>query len=109
MNIPAGIGFGTAVILLVTGIVALRKVKQPRLTVFAFIPFLLAVQQLAEGCLWLSNTEQISAEWQKPLALLVLLFAHVSFPLWASFALLLPETDRARRKWLKYTLTLGGV
>ncbi len=108
MCFSAETSFGAAAILAVTGIATLKKVVKPKQILFALIPMLFAVQQAAEGFLWLSKTGAISPGWEKPSALLFLFYAQIAWPVWVPLAMLRVEEERPRRMVL-WTLLVSGI
>ena len=54
MCFSAGASFGAAAVLSIVGAVAVIKAKTIPQGLFAAIPFIFSIQQVAEGMLWLS-------------------------------------------------------
>lgn len=85
-------GFG----LVGVGIVAVKRVRTRQETLYASIPLLFGVQQLLEGFLWLTFTNQ-AEQLSMPLAYLYLLFSNVLWPIYIPLSVLALETVRWRR------------
>jgi len=72
----------------------------------ALVPLLFGVQQLSEGLLWLSfsNDLPLLKSWA---TYIFSLFSHVLWPIFVPFAILLVETSRRRKKAIGVFLMLG--
>ena len=72
----------------------------------ALVPLLFGVQQLSEGLLWLSfsNDLPLLKSWATTI---FSLFSHVVWPIFVPFAILLVETSRRRKKAIGVFLALG--
>lgn len=101
--------FGAGVILSGAGILAAKKVTEPKQRMFATIPVIFAIQQFAEGFVWLSLTQEPFASWLRPAAFLFLFFAEVLWPLWIPMAMLRLENNPRRKKILLFLAGLGLV
>lgn len=109
MCFSAPASFAAAAVLTVTGVVALRQVKHPSQRLFALIPLLFGVQQLAEGFFWMAQTNCIDPDWENPSVMLFLIFAQVLWPLWVPLSIFLMETHRMRRKILGLIVAAGAM
>jgi hypothetical protein len=109
MCFSAGASFGASALLLGVGIGAIKKAESPKMMAFASMPVLFAVQQFAEGVLWLTFLNPGLASWHESSIYFFLLFAQVIWPLWVPFALWLMEPDITRKKMLSYFMYLGGA
>lgn len=107
MCFSATASFGSAAILAVIGIASVRKTTRQTQMPFAGIPFIFAIQQFAEGCVWLSLTKNTYAEWQEPSSNLFLLFALVIWPIWIPLSILLLEKNNHRKSILYFLLAIG--
>jgi hypothetical protein len=101
--------FGAGVILSGAGILAAKKVTEPKQRMFAAIPAIFAIQQFAEGFVWLSLTQESFASWLRPAAFVFLFFAEVLWPLWIPLAMLKLETRAERKQILRFLSGLGLV
>lgn len=88
-------------VLSVIGIASISQIKQKAYYPFACIPLLFALQQFAEGIIWLSTTSYafstMIVSWA---SLIFLFFAYVVWPLWIPFSLYLIEKNELIKKIL---------
>lgn len=101
--------FGAGVMLSGAGILAASKVTEPKQRMFAAIPAIFAIQQFAEGFVWLSLTQESFSTWLRPATFAFLFFAEVLWPLWIPMAVLQLETNQKRKKILLFLSGLGLV
>ena len=109
MCFSAAASFGAGVILSGAGILAAKKVTEPKQRMFAAIPAIFATQQFAEGFVWLSLSQEPFADWLHPAAFVFLFFAEVLWPLWIPLAMLQLETRPERKQILRFLSGLGLV
>lgn len=107
MCFSATASFGSAAILAVIGIATVRKTTSRKQVAFAGLPFIFAIQQLAEGFVWVSLTNNAFAEWQEPASNLFLIFALVLWPIWIPLSILLLEKNYQRKSILYFLLAIG--
>jgi hypothetical protein len=88
MCFSANASFTAGTVLSVIGALSVRKVTVPSQNFFAVIPILFAIQQFAEGFLWLSLTTSEFAELRESMTFLFLFFAQVLWPAWVPFAVM---------------------
>lgn len=100
MCFSAEASFTSATVLVVIGVVAIRKCKAPQQLFFASIPLLLAVQQFSEGYLWFIFSGRGNAFWEEMSSVTFLFFAQVLWPSWIPFSILLLEKRRQLKKTL---------
>lgn len=107
MCFSAGASFGASAVLGAIGAVSITKAKTRDQIPFAAIPLLFAVQQAAEGVLWigLSSTEHES--WKDLPTYIFLIFAQLVWPVWVPFSILKLENNQPRRTIIKIILGLG--
>ncbi|MBN8784059.1 MAG: hypothetical protein J0G98_13435 [Terrimonas ferruginea] len=108
MCFSAEASFGAGIVLAVIGVATIRQVRHPSQILFASIPLLFAVQQLAEGVLWKILPDPSLANWQVWFTYLYLLFALVVWPLWVPLAILRLEKE-SYRKNIQRLLVAAGV
>jgi hypothetical protein len=89
--------FSAGTVLTAAGLVTIQKVTTKSQLAFAVIPLLFGIQQLCEGFVWLSLTQQQYAHWQQPVTHVFLFFAHALWPVWVPFAALLFETKQPQK------------
>lgn len=97
MCFSASASFLVGASLLVVGATTLNKVSHRAELPFASIPLLFGVQQLVEGGIWLGLQFDATTATQM-LTLLYSLFSHVLWPIHAPLAVLLLESEPARRR-----------
>lgn len=90
------------------GVVTLRSARSPKELPVAAIPMMFAVQQAAEGGLWLSLESGNAGIWPWLLSQLFLAFALVIWPVYAPVAAILVEPEPGRRKVMQ-ACGLAGV
>lgn len=109
MCFSAGASFGAGVVLSVVGVASVKKAQSRSEAGFASIPLIFGVQQIAEGCVWLSLTNP-SFAWLESLSTYsFLFFAQVLWPFWVPFAFLLLEKEKGRRYIQWALLGIGAV
>lgn len=101
--------FGAGAILSGVGILAANKVTEPKQRMFATIPAIFAIQQFAEGFVWLSLTQEPFVDWLRPAAFVFLFFAEVLWPFWIPLAMLKLETRPERKQILRFLSGLGLI
>src|SRR5688572_2571990 len=109
MCFSAEASFTASGVLLIAGIVSLKKVNQSSQIPFAVIPLVFAVQQFSEGMLWLSLKIPSLIYLQPSFTYLFLIFSHVAWPLLMPLSLVLLEKHRTRKKLLRVLLMMGIV
>ena len=100
--------FGASIVLSGAGVAALKCSRTLPERVLSGIPFLFALQQFAEGVLWLSLTDPGWREWQEAATYSFLIFAQVIWPVYVPFCILLFEPKGKRRKVIM-ALTISGL
>ncbi len=98
---------GAGVVLSAIGVATIRKAQKPSHLVFASIPLIFAVQQIAEGFLWLTLPDSSLLAEQIFLTYIFLTFAQVIWPLWVPLAVLLLERKSQRGKTQKMLVAIG--
>ena len=109
MCFSAGASFGASALLGAIGAVAIVKARTTPQRLFATIPFVFAVQQLAEGMLWLSLKNESLTTWQSFFTYIFLAFAMMVWPVWIPFTLRLLEKDVKRKKIMNLLLSVGTI
>jgi len=100
----ASFSAGTALSLI--GVITIKKAEKKKDFLFASIPLLFGMQQIAEGFVWIS--------FGHPMALHIatyafLLFSHILWPIYIPLAVMLMEPIVWRRRILAAFVALGGV
>jgi len=108
MCFSAGASFTAGVIIAAAGVATSLKVSKPSQRLFASIPFLFAIQQIAEGFLWvtLQNPDQVVL--QKINTYIFLVVADLVWPVMIPLSVILIEENARRRKVLRIFL-FGGI
>lgn len=108
MCFSASASFGAGAVLTVIGVVSIKKTHRASQLLFASIPFVFGVQQIAEGVLWrtLPNPDYLNT--QKVFTYIFLFFAQVLWPLWVPIAILLLEKN-ATRKIIQKVWVVAGL
>ena len=108
MCFSASASFGAGVVLTVIGVASIKKTHHPSQLLFASIPFIFGVQQIAEGILWLTLPNPDYVNTQKIFTHIFLFFAQILWPLWVPVAILLLEKN-ATRKNIQKVLVVAGI
>lgn len=103
MCFSAKASFISAGIITAVGAATLKKAKKRQL-LLAFIPLLFAIQQFAEGIIWLSDANSITG---KISTYIFLFFATVIWPTYTPMAILAIEPNQKRKKIQKILLGMG--
>lgn len=98
---------GTAVVVGVVGVIAIARTSDVRELPLASIPIFFAVQQAAEGGLWLTLPVAPESAVSSLLTYLYLFFALAFWPVFSPLAALLIETQSTRRRLIGVCLTVG--
>jgi hypothetical protein len=109
MCFSASASFTAGTVLLIGGIVSVRKVEKPRQVPFAAIPLLFSLQQFTEGFLWMSIKNPDHAGWKPAATFVFLLFAQVIWPFWVPLSVWMIEKKGPRKKILLGFLCMGFV
>jgi len=107
MCFSANMSLGAGIVLSAIGVATIRKAQKPVHLVFASIPLIFAVQQIAEGFLWLTLPESTMAMEQIYLTYIFLTFAQVIWPLWVPLAVMLLDQDVQRKNSQKVLVGIG--
>ena len=107
MCFSAGASFGAAAVLSIVGAAAVIKARTIPQGLFAAIPIIFSIQQVAEGMIWLSfNNEDFPG--RSFFTNIFLVFAIMCWPVWIPLTTRLLEKDAARKKILTMIL-VGGI
>ena len=107
MCFSANASFGAGIVLTVIGVAAIKKVQHPSQILFASIPLLFAVQQIAEGFLWVTLPNPAYALVSQGLTYVFLFFAQFFWPLWVPIAILMLEKESKRKNIQKILVRIG--
>jgi hypothetical protein len=107
MCFSAGASFAGGIIINGIGVATFREVHKPSQLVFASIPIFFGVQQLVEGCLWLTLPDIDYVNIQKIATHCFLIMAQVLWPILIPVSVLLMEEDKKRTRILRILFGLG--
>ncbi|MEX2485354.1 MAG: DUF6629 family protein [Brumimicrobium sp.] len=107
MCFSASASFGAGAVLTVIGAVSIKKTSRPSQIPFASIPLLFALQQIAEGFLWLALSNPDFAFLNEFMTYAFLFFAQVLWPIWVPFSILKFEKPSKRKLFSKILVGLG--
>jgi hypothetical protein len=99
--------FAGGIIISAVGIATVKEVHKPSQIVFASIPLFFGIQQITEGCLWLTLPYIEYGNILKICTYLFLIMAQVIWPLLIPFSVLLMEENNKRKRILRILLVMG--
>jgi hypothetical protein len=109
MCFSATASFSSGAILAGAGLFALSRSQSESERPFAAIPLIFAVQQAAEGCLWLGLGGHPHPILVHISTYVFLFFAQILWPLWIPFSILCVENDQRRRSLMLVLCVLGAA
>ncbi len=110
MCFSATASFCAGGVLAVAGVASIVIAKPKPKLVFASIPMLFAVQQFAEGTLWLTLSGQIQSTFLQSFSTAVFsIFAWVVWPTWIPLSIMFFDKQYRTRKLLLVCLGIGIV
>jgi hypothetical protein len=107
MCFSAEASFAGGIIISSIGVATVKEVHKPSQLVFASIPLFFGVQQITEGCLWLTlpnpeyGTVQIFSKY------IFLIMAEVLWPMMIPLSVLFMEENNKRKRILWILLVMG--
>ena len=107
MCFSATASFSAGIILTVISAVAIKKVQHPSQTMFAMIPLIFAIQQFAEGFLWLSIPDEKWSYLQSDITYFYLIIAQIIWPVWVPLSILMLEKEQTRKQIQKILVGIG--
>lgn len=99
--------FAGGIIISAIGVATVKEVHKPSQLVFASIPIFFGIQQIVEGCLWLTIPNIEFGSIQKISTYLFLIMAQVLWPLIIPLSVLLMEENNKRKRILRILLVMG--
>lgn len=108
MCFSAGASFGASAILSIVGAVSVMKARTIPQGLFAAIPFIFSIQQVAEGLVWLSFSNE-EMPGRSFFTHIFLVFAIMFWPVWIPLTTWLLEKDERRKKILSVVLVAGII
>jgi hypothetical protein len=109
MCFSASASFGAGVVLNIIGVATIKKTSHSPQLLFASIPFIFGVQQIAEGMLWVTLPNPDYVNIQKICTYIYLFFAQMLWPLWVPIAILLIEKKETRKNIQKVCVAAGLI
>jgi hypothetical protein len=107
MCFSAGASFTSGIVISVIGVATVKEVYKPSQIVFAIIPLLFGIQQLAEGCLWITLSGTDFFIVKKITTYVFLITAQVLWSFVIPLSALLMEVKPRRKKVLRVLLVIG--
>jgi hypothetical protein len=107
MCFSAGASFASGVVISAIGIASVKEVYKSSQRVFAIVPLLFGIQQLAEGCLWLTLSRTDYVIVKKISTYIFLITAQVLWSWVIPLSILMMEEEPRRRKILRVMLGIG--
>jgi hypothetical protein len=107
MCFSAGASFVSGAVISAIGVATLKEVHKPSQKVFALIPLIFGIQQLSEGCLWLtlSGTDFILV--RKISTYVFLITAQMIWSVVIPLSMMLMEENQRRKNILKVMFGIG--
>ncbi len=107
MCFSATASFSAATVIGSIGVATYKKCKHREMKFLASIPFLFAMQQVAEGFVWLSFTQSKFQGLQPSATIAFLFFAWVLWPILIPFSVYQSEAKGKKRDIIFYLFLLG--
>lgn len=101
--------FTLAGMLLVIGVLTLKKVSRPAELVFASLPLLFGLHQFTQGIVWLGLYHMVSPHTLHVASMLFVFYAQAVLPFWVPLAIWLLEPHSPRRHFIAALLVAGGA
>ncbi len=101
--------FTLAGVLLVIGMLTLKKVSHPAELVFASLPLLFGLHQFTQGIVWLGLYHMVSPRTLHVASMLFVFYAQAILPFWVPLAIWLLEPRNPRRQLIAALLVVGGL
>ncbi|PKL92083.1 MAG: hypothetical protein CVV21_04865 [Candidatus Goldiibacteriota bacterium HGW-Goldbacteria-1] len=107
MCFSAGASLTAGVLLTFIGVETLKKVHKPAQLIFASIPLFFAIQQFAEGILWLTIAREGYQGVRTAATYMFIIMAQILWPVMIPLSVLLLEKNSIRKKIL-YVMAFMG-
>jgi hypothetical protein len=101
--------FTLAGMLLVIGVLTLKKVSHPTELVFASLPLLFGLHQFIQGFVWLGLYHMVSPRTLHVASMLFVFYAQAILPFLVPLAIWLLEPRGTRRQLIAALLVVGGL
>jgi hypothetical protein len=109
MCFSASASFTAGAVLSIIGVATITKAKHPSHLLFASIPLLFGIQQIAEGFLWVTLPINEYEQIQNLFTYIFLFFAQTLWPIWVPFSILLLTPKISRKFSAKVLVACGFV
>ena len=103
----AEISFGAAAVIGTTGVLAMRKARSSNFRLFAMIPIFFAIQQAAEGVVWLALSNEDLKYLLPTFTYVFIFFAWIIWPFFVPYAFWRMEKNFLRKRLLLFLVYLG--
>ncbi len=107
MCFSAEASFVGGIVISAIGVATIREIHKPSQLVFASIPLFFGIQQIVEGCLWVTLPNADYLNIQKVLTIFYLILAQVLWPAIIPVSVLLMEENQKKRRLLWIFLAMG--
>ncbi len=107
MCFSATASFSSGAVLTVIGFASLNKTIKPSQRLFAVIPLLFAVQQFAEGFLWIALSNPNHVQMAKISTTAFIVIAQIIWPFWVPLSILQLENKRIAKVSLTFFTVIG--
>jgi len=107
MCFSAGASFASGVVLSAIGIITIKEIHKPSQRLFALIPVLFGIQQLSEGCLWLTLAGPDFIMVRKISTYVFLITAQILWSWVIPLSVFLMEEEQKRKKILQIMFFIG--
>ena len=94
MCFSTSVSFSASIALIAIGTAIIRKIQNKSFMPLAMIPFFFAVQQFAEGVVWLDVTSTLRAKN------VFLFFAYVFWPIYIPFCFYVSENQQVKKQFI---------
>jgi hypothetical protein len=101
--------FTLAGVLLVIGVLTLKKVSHPAELVFASLPLLFGLHQFIQGFVWLGLYHMVSPRTLQVASMLFIFYAQAILPFWVPLAIWLLEPRGPRRQMIGALALVGAL
>ncbi|MEJ2107695.1 MAG: hypothetical protein P8X48_10265 [Acidiferrobacteraceae bacterium] len=95
--------------LLVIGVLTLKKVSHPAELVFASLPLLFGLHQFIQGFVWLGLYHMVSPRTLQVASMLFIFYAQAILPFWVPLAIWLLEPRGPRRQMIGALALVGAL
>jgi len=107
MCYSATASFAAATILTIIGVITLKKTNNKKYLLLASIPLLFAIQQAAEGVVWLTFDHAGTSIFHSIGIYTFLIFAMIVWPTLTPSALMIVESNKQRKRAILITFLCG--